>query len=143
VASDLDRDVRAGEEQRAVAEGAGDRDREQEAGEHQCDQEQPDDSRVGVELVRDPGRVVPGPPDDEERQRHVPGAAPAEVVEQEVRDLRDGEDEDEVVEELERRRPLLLAAPALVAAHVGERNPCLAVCRRRLPSWRAARAANT
>jgi hypothetical protein len=46
---------------------------------------------------------------------------PGEIGEQEVRDLRDGEDEDEVVEELERRRPLLLprVAVALEAACLG------------------------
>ena len=67
---------------------------------------------MGVELVRDPGRVVPGPPDDEQAERRVPGAAPAQVVEQQVRDLRDREDEDEVVEELERGCPLLLTRVA-------------------------------
>ncbi len=116
VPADLDRDVGAGEEQPAAGEGLGDRDREQQAAEHQPDQEQPDDDRARVELVRDPGRVVPGPPDDEQREQRPPGAAPGEVVEQQVRDLRDREDEDEVVEELERRRALLAALPATLEA---------------------------
>lgn len=58
--------------------------------------------RVRVELVREPGRVVPRPPDDEQHERRLGDALPGQVLEQQLRDLRDREDEDEVVEELER-----------------------------------------
>ena len=51
----------------------------------------------------------------------MPGALPRQVVEQQVRDLRDREHEDEVEEELERRRPLLVpvVVRTLEAAHRG------------------------
>jgi hypothetical protein len=46
------------------------------------------------------------------------------VIEQQVRDLRDGEDEYEVVEELESRRvSLLVARPTLEAAHAAPSLP--------------------
>ena len=122
VASDLDRDVRAREQQRPVAERLGDRDRHHEAREHQPDQQEPHDDRVGVELVGDPRRVVPRPPDREQRDERLPDALPGEVLEQEMRDLRDREDEDQVVEQLERRRPLLLSRRAREAAHPSRSN---------------------
>ena len=50
VPADLDRDVRAGEEQRAAAERLRDRDRHHEAREHDREHEQPHRDRVGVEL---------------------------------------------------------------------------------------------
>ena len=115
--ADLDHDVGTGEKERAVAEGPGYRDRQDEAGEREPDEDEADDDRLEVELVRDPGRVVPSPPDDEQRKSRVPRPLPAQVVEQEMRDLRDREDEDEVEEELEARRALLAAvALAEVAA---------------------------
>ena len=109
----LDRDVRAGEEQSVRSERLRDRDRHQEAPEHDSHQQQADRDRVGIELVRHPGRVVPGPPDDEQHERCLPNPLPGQVVEEQMRDLRDREYEDEVVEQLERRRPLLLAGVPL------------------------------
>jgi hypothetical protein len=118
VTADLDRDVRAGEEEGVRSEGLRDRYGQQEAREHEPDEQQPDGGRLRIELVRDPRRVVPGPPHDEEHDRGLPHAGPGQVREQQVRDLRDREDEHEVVEQLERRRALLPAdlAAALEAA---------------------------
>ena len=123
VPPDLDRDVRTGEEQRAAPERRRDRDRHHEAREHDRQHEQPHRDGVGVELVRDPGRVVPRPPDDEEDEQRPPRSPPGQVVEQQVRDLRDREHEDEVVEELEVGGVLLLVGARLaqVAAHAPPR----------------------
>ena len=84
-----------------------------------ADQQEAHDDRAGIELVRDPGRVVPRPPDDEQHERRVADPLPRQVLEQQVRDLRDREYEHEVVEELERRHTLpLLGTPAeLIGAH--------------------------
>ena len=70
-----------------------------------------DGDRVRVEHVRDPGRVVPRPPDHEEHEQRPAGPAPRQVAEQQMRHLRDGEHEDEVVEQLEVRGVLLLVSP--------------------------------
>jgi hypothetical protein len=128
VAPDLDCDVGGGEEQRLVAERLRDRDRHQEAGQHQRDQQQTDDDRAGIELVGDPGRVVPRPPDDEQHERRLSGPLPRQVLEQQVRYLRDRKDEDEVVEELERGHALLDPG---IAVERGSRHPCHAASRPR------------
>ena len=121
VAPDLEDDIRRREQEAALAERIRDRNRHHEAGEHHADQQEPDDGRVGVELVRDPGRVVPRPPDDEQHERAATGARPCQVVEQQVGDLRDREHEDQVEEQLQRRRALLLprVTIALEAGHLG------------------------
>ena len=75
VPPELDRDVRTGEEQRPAPERSRDRDRHHEAGEHDRQHEQPHRDGVGVELVRDPGRVVPCPPGDEEDEQRPPRSA--------------------------------------------------------------------
>ena len=119
LAPDLNRDIGGGEEQRLVAERLGDRDRHQQAGEHERDQQKPDDDRAGIELVRGPCRGS-----TTTRRRAAPASPdpllPRQVVQQQVRHLRDGEDEDEVVEELERGRALLDRS---VATERGSRNP--------------------
>ena len=135
VPPDLDRDVRAGEQQRAAAERPRDRDRHHEAREHDRQHEQPHRDGVRVELVRDPGRVVPRPPDDEQDEQRLSGAAPGQVVEQQVRDLRDREDEDEVVEELEVRGVLLLVGRLASGAGSGSRSPPRLLGS---PAWRCA-----
>ena len=117
--ADLDRDIRTGEQQRAAAERVRDRDGHQEAGEHDREHEQPHDDRVRVEHVRDPGRVVPRPPDDEQDEQRSCRAVPGQLAEQQMRDLGDREHEDEVVEQLEVRGVLLLVGGgfAQVATH--------------------------
>ena len=116
---DLDRHVRSGEEQTAAPERVGDGDGHHEAREHEREHEQSHDDRVGIEHVRDPRRVGPRPPDHEQDEERPPGSTPRQVVEQQMRDLRDGEDEDEVVEELEVRRVRFLVGRARseVSAH--------------------------
>jgi hypothetical protein len=123
LAPDLDRDVGADEEQRPAPERLRDRHRHDEAAEHDREHEQPHRHRIRVEHVRHPGGVVPRPPDDEQREQRVAGARPGQVVEQQVRHLRDGEHEDEVVEELQVRRVLLLVGrgAAQEPAHAARR----------------------
>jgi hypothetical protein len=117
-AADLDRDVRAREQKAVLPERFGDGDCHREAREHHREQKEAHRDRVRVDLARDPRRVVPRPPDDEEREQRVAGSGPAQVVEQQLRELRDREDEDEVVEELERGCVLLLTASSTrVPAH--------------------------
>ena len=117
MATDLDRDVRTDEEQRAIAERVRDRHRHHEARKHDREHEETDRHRIGIEHVRHPGRVVPRPPDDEQDEQRPPRSLPREVVEQQMRDLRDSEHEDEVVEQLEVRGVLLLVALAEESAH--------------------------
>jgi len=80
--ADLDRDVASREEQPARAERVRDRDREQEGSEHHPDQHEADDGRFRVELVRQPRRVVPRPPDDEQHEQRLPHALPGQMGEQ-------------------------------------------------------------
>jgi hypothetical protein len=127
----LDRDVRTCEQQTVAAERLGDGHCHREACEHYREQQEAHGRRVRIDLARDPRRVVPGPPDDEEREERIASSGPAQVVEEQVRHLRDREDEDEVVEELERSCLLLLlsANAARVKAErpqnfgAGLRNP--------------------
>ena len=85
-----------------------------------------DRRRVGVELVGGPGRVVPRPPDRQQDDGGLAGALPVRCVQQRVRDLRDREDEDEVVEELERRgaRVAVRRLGSGVAGHRGKLSRC-------------------
>ena len=113
VPTHLDGDVRAGEQETPRPERVRNGYCHHERREHDPHQQQADNRRVRIELVRHPCGVVPRPPDDEQDECRLAGAPPREVVEQQVRHLRDGEHEDEVVEELERRRPLLLPRVAV------------------------------
>ena len=101
-APDLDEQVAGDEQPRAPVEGVGDRDRHEQAGEHQPDQQQPHRQPVRVEPVRPPRDHVPRV-EDRERHDHRLGAGPqVDVLEQVVRELPDREDVDEVEEQLER-----------------------------------------
>ena len=125
MAADLDRHVGAGEQQRPLPPRGGDRDRHQQAAEHHPDHESAHGRGARVELVRRPGRVVPRPPDGEQDHRGLTGARPVQVrevvIEQVMGDLRDREDEDEVVEELQ-RRGAGMAVGGRLAAEAGHRS---------------------
>ena len=60
-----------------------------------------------LERVRQPGIARPGPPERGKDEEPLAERPPLGVVRHEQGDLRDGEDEDEVEEELERGDPLL------------------------------------
>ena len=56
---------------------------------------------LGLQPVGDPGGEDPHPPDCQEEDQHAKGAEGGEVAEQRVRELRHGEDEHEVEEQLD------------------------------------------
>ena len=60
-----------------------------------------------VEGVRQPGIGGPRPPQGREEEDAAQQPVCAQVLREEPGDLRDGEDEDEIEEQLERRDPLL------------------------------------
>jgi hypothetical protein len=77
-----------------------DRGRQHEPTQHQHEKQETNRRQVGVEPVGDPGGVDPHPPDREEQQRDLDGAERREMVQQRVRQLRDGKDEDEIEQQL-------------------------------------------
>ena len=97
----------------AVLEGARHAGGEDQHADHLHEHEQPVDDVVVVVRRREPREVHPRPPDGEEHEHvahdRVAGVAVADVVVEQRRRPRDGDDEAEVVEQLERgRRPVLL-----------------------------------
>ena len=68
---------------------------------------QPDGAFLGIEGVRQPGVRRPGPPQRAEQQQAPQETVPGRISREEPGDLRDGEDEDEVEEQLEWRDPLV------------------------------------
>ncbi|MBA7692689.1 hypothetical protein ES703_101256 [subsurface metagenome] len=99
-AADLHRRIGAGKPEPALLEGLGNAHRQHEAAEHQQEQQDADRRLVRIEPVGDPGGVDPDPPHREKQQRDLHGAQRREVMQQRVRELRDGKDEDEVEEQL-------------------------------------------
>ncbi len=71
-----------------------------------------------VDHAREPGVADPGPPQHAEHEQALGDALPGRVVGHQLRALREGEHEDEVEEQLERRDRLLLAQ------HGGEARGC-------------------
>jgi hypothetical protein len=101
-APDLEEQVPGYEQPRAPVERVGDRDRHEQAGEHQPDEQNAHRQPVRVEPVRPPRGHVPGV-DDRECQDHRLGARPQiHVLDQVVGELSDREDVDEVEQQLER-----------------------------------------
>jgi hypothetical protein len=83
-ADELKEQVTGDEQPRAAVERVGDRDRHEQAGEHQRDEQQAHRQPVRLEPVRPPGGHVPGV-DDRQRQDHRLGArAQIDVLEQVV-----------------------------------------------------------
>src|SRR5262249_33168555 len=82
-----------------------------EAAEHQGKKHQPHGRRFGVEPVRHPRRVDPDPPDGEQQQERLQGSAERQMMQQEMRKLRDREYEHEVEEQLD-EGDARVAAPA-------------------------------
>jgi len=107
VADDLDAHVAGHEQPRPGAEGVGDRDCADHAGEHPDQEDPAHHQRARVEPVRGPHRVDPRPPGGEDQQPGLRRAAEGQVVREPARQLRDDEDEDEVEEQLDRGRTRL------------------------------------
>ena len=94
------------EHQRALAEGLGQRHRHQQPGQHHREQAQPHRQPLRVQPVRHPRGEDPDPPDRQHQETGLRRAAQRDAVvgempDQRVRQLRDGEDEDEVEEQLD------------------------------------------
>ena len=90
------------EEPGAVAEGAGYSDRHAQCGEHEHPGEQLHWGAARIQPVHRPGGVVPAPPHRGEHHDGLGSALPGEVLDEQVRELDDGEDVDQVEEELDR-----------------------------------------
>jgi hypothetical protein len=99
----LDREVADHEQPGAVAKCLRDRGRHDQAGEHQAKQQQADGLEIGVEPVRRPHRHEPRVHDREGEDQGLSHAPGIDVAEQVMRKLADGEDVDEIEEELQRR----------------------------------------
>ena len=106
----LDRDVGDGEDQPARPECLRQGDRHHQAHQHRGQQQGPDCPVIGMEPVGDPRRVHPCPPDREQQQRGLGGAAQAQLPEQQVGELGDGEHVHQVEEELGVRDALAVLA---------------------------------
>jgi len=91
----LDGRVGHGEHQPTLAEGFRYRHRHEKA-----DQEQAHGRPFGIEPVGNPGRVDPRPPHRHQQQQRPQRTAHRQVVQQPVGELRDGEDEAQVEEQL-------------------------------------------
>jgi hypothetical protein len=83
-AADVDGDVHACEDQAALAERVGQRDRHHEGAEHGCDDQQLYRWPLRVVQVGHPRRVGPDPPDGQQQHQRLEGAAPREVLDQPV-----------------------------------------------------------
>ena len=123
VATDLQRDVARREHQPLLAERLGQRGGHEQAREHHRGEHPADRGRGRIEPVGHPGRVDPGPPDDEQQERRPRHAGDGEVAQDLVRQLCDREDVDQVEEQLDRGRRLrdAVAARAQVADRRGHR----------------------
>ena len=67
-----------------------------------AEQHQSDEARLGPDGVERPGVLAPQPPEHRQDQQSSGGAGPRRIAVKQRGDLRDGEDEHEIEEELER-----------------------------------------
>ena len=104
------------EPQAPVAEGLGDGERHHQQGDHHQQHHDPDGPLLGVDEAGQPGEAHPRPPHDGQRHDAVQEPAPRQVVGHEGGALGEGDDEDEIEEELER---FDAAAFAELGAQVG------------------------
>jgi hypothetical protein len=99
---DLEEQVAGDEQPRAIAERVGDRDRHEQAREHQPDEQQPHRQPLRLEPVRSPRGHVPRVNDREGHDHRLRARPQIEVLAQVMRELADREDVDEIEEQLER-----------------------------------------
>ena len=100
--ADLHRHKRAREQEPPLAERVGQGDGHDQGGHHGADQHHPHRSPVRIEPVGQPGRVDPGPPQRQQQQRRLRGAAQIQTLAEQMGQLGDREDIDEVEKELHR-----------------------------------------
>ncbi len=106
---------RAREQQPPLLERRRNRRRDDEPGQHQHEQRDPDGQALRIQPVGDPGGVDPHPPERQQEEADFGRAPQGEVLEQGVRKLRDGENEDEIEEQLDH-----LDSGAFVAASLAQ-----------------------
>ena len=112
--ADLHDDVGARERQAFAVERLGDRRGEHQRRQHQHEQHQAYGSALGVQPIGDPGGVDPHPPHRHHQQQRLEGAGSRQMVQERVRELGDGEDENQVEEQLD-ERDLAALRPAPLA----------------------------
>ena len=95
------------EEQRVVAERVRGGQRGHQERAHHREHEDALAPLLGGHVVREPGIGPPGPPQRRENEHSLPEPLPGGVLRHERRHLGQGEDEDQIEEELERGHPLL------------------------------------
>jgi hypothetical protein len=96
-----DHQIGDGERHGVPPEGLGRCERHQEHRAGRGEHGQPDAALLRIQHVGEPGVRGPRPPDDGEQQQAAPEPAPGGVLREERRDLREGEHDDEVEEQLE------------------------------------------
>lgn len=111
-----DGEVREPEQHAVGVEGLRDGERDEQHGAHRPEHGQAHGALLGVERVGEPGVRRPRPPERGEDEQPAAEPLPGGVGRHEAGDLRDGEDEDEVEEELE-RSDALLALSVVVLHH--------------------------
>ena len=102
-----DDEVRDGEDQGLGSERRWRREGHDQHRGRRGEHDQANAALFGVEGVRQPGIGGPRPPQRSKQERATQEPFPALVRGEEPGHLRDGEDEDEVEEQLQRRHPLL------------------------------------
>ena len=80
-AHDLDEYIGAGEQQRLVIEGVGNRRRQQQAREHQHEHQHRTGGLVGIDPVGEPAGVHPHPPHGEQQEQRLQRAGQCQVLE--------------------------------------------------------------
>ena len=97
------------EDEGEVAEGLGHAERDDQQRRHRPEHDQPHRALLGVEHAGQPGVADPGPPEHAQHQQALGQPFPGGVVRHQRRALGQGQDEDEVEEELQWRHPLAFA----------------------------------
>ena len=110
---EADEEVGEAEQHRFGAEGARHGQGDPEHGRHRGEHGQSDGTLVDVHRAGQPRVDVPGPPQGGEHEHAPQDSAPRGVGGQEPRDLGDGEDEDQIEEQLE-RGDLVLGVPVVL-----------------------------
>ena len=100
-------EVRDAEDNPIRLEGVRRGQRDDEHRGHRSEHGDSDSALLRVQRVGEPGVCRPRPPEDAEEEEAAQQAIPRRVVGEEAGDLGDGEDEDEIEEELKRRHSLL------------------------------------
>jgi hypothetical protein len=106
---DADHAVGAGEQQGGLVECPRHAQRDDEQPRHRGEHDEPHDALLGLDDAGQPGVAHPCPPQRAEHEHALGHAGPGRLVGHQRRALGDGEHEDEVEEQLQRRDPLLLA----------------------------------